>query len=163
MNQLSETPKTEVVLAWKIHLLKRRPDRAVPLFAIFGCAGISVWLMFHNLIPALVSILLLVSATSDFLFPTTNRIDDSGVFSHGTFSRNELSWSNIRRVTYHPYSVSLSPLETPSRLDAFRGVTLIFAPAGEAGDEATVMDAIRLRFRRTAPKAEMKDETDGLG
>jgi hypothetical protein len=41
--------------------------------------------------------------------------------------------------------VLLTPLATPSRLDAFRGVLLRYAPNGAPGDRASVMAVIARR------------------
>ena len=138
-------PIKETPLTWKVHLLKRHTERLLPLVVIFGSAGACVWLMFHSLIPTLASLLLLVSATADFLFPVSNSLTSETVISQGFLRRSELLWSDVRRVMPFPGGVTLSPLATPSRLDAFRGVTLRFAPTGEPGDEASVMEAIERR------------------
>lgn len=125
-----------------MHLLKRRPERLCPLLLIFLSAGICVWAIFRNIIPALVSILLLVSATCDFLFPVTYELTEEGAHANGLLNRNFLAWKEILRVLPLADGVILSPLHTPSRLDSFRGVTLRFALDEAPGDKASVQKAL---------------------
>lgn len=124
------------------HLLKRRPERLSLLALIFLCAGICVWMMFRNIIPVLASVLLLVSATCDFLFPMTFELTEEGVCSNGLLRRDYIAWKEVLRVLPLPDGVLLSPLPTPSRLDAFRDVTLRFAIEEEEGDRKSAEEAI---------------------
>ncbi len=99
-------------------------------------------MMFRNIIPVLASVLLLVSATCDFLFPMTFELTEEGVCSNGLLRRDYIAWKEVLRVLPLPDGVLLSPLPTPSRLDAFRDVTLRFAIEEEEGDRKSAEEAI---------------------
>ncbi|HZO90708.1 MAG TPA: hypothetical protein VFB38_20435 [Chthonomonadaceae bacterium] len=131
-----------IMLTWRVHLLRREPHKLPGLLAVLIIAVVCVWLMFGQALTALVAALLLLGASSDFLLPITYRITEEGVFADGLTSRLALRWKETRRCLREPLGVTLSPLSKPSRLDAFRGVTLRFAPEGEPGDRESVLAAI---------------------
>jgi len=135
-------PEAGGLLAWRVHLLRREPGRLPTLLAVLFLAIVCVWLMFGQILPVLAAILLLLGATSEFLFPIAYRLTEEGVSADSPAARLTLRWSEARRCLRHPFGVTLTPLAAPSRLDAFRGVTLRFAPDGEPGDRASVLDAI---------------------
>ncbi len=136
-------PVEEVsVLAWRVHLLRRYPRRLPGLLCVFGIAAICVWLMFGQILPVLAALLLLTGATGEFLFPISYRITSEGVYADSLTSRLTLRWKETRRCLRHPFGITLSPLPAPSRLDAFRGVTLRYAPEGEPGDRESVQAAL---------------------
>ncbi len=130
------------LLAWRVHLLRRYPNRLLVLLLTLLIALLGVYLMFGNLLLACVAVLLLLGATSDFLFPLSYRLTATGIEADSLTGRMKLSWQDARRVLSNRESVLLSPLASPSRLDAFRGVTLRFAPDGEPGDRASVLAMI---------------------
>jgi hypothetical protein len=138
-----EAPEQTVCLTWQVHLARRDPGRLPMLLLILGCAGVCVWFLFRAFPPALAAVLLLVGATRDYLFPVTYRIDAEGVFADAPASRLVLTWKETRRAVLERNHLILTPLERPSRLDAFRGILLRFAPDGEPGDRASVLAAVR--------------------
>jgi hypothetical protein len=136
------TPQAECLLAWRVHLLRREPHRLPGLLCVFFIAAVCVWLLFERPLPVLAALLLLIGATGEFLFPVTYRITEEGVYANTPTGRLALRWKETRRCLRHPFGVTLSPLPIPSRLDAFRGVTLRFALEGEPGDRESVLAAI---------------------
>lgn len=136
-------PETAPALVWSVHLVRRAPHRlpgvVMALFLGAGC----VWMMFQQVLPVLAAIVLLLGACADFLFPIHYRLNAEGLWADGLTSRNHLRWKEARRCVLEPRAVTVTPLPAPSRLDAFRGVTLRFAPAGEPGDRASVLAALR--------------------
>lgn len=134
--------EAECLLAWRVHLLRREPHRLPGLLCVFFIAAVCVWLLFERPLPVLAAILLLIGATGEFIFPVTYRITHEGVYANTPTGRLALRWKETRRCLRHSNGVTLSPLPAPSRLDAFRGVTLRFAPEGELGDRQSVLAAI---------------------
>lgn len=134
--------ETTLCLTWRVHLLRRYPQRLTGLLLILLIAALCVWLLFHNILPVLAALLLLIGTASDYLFPLSYRITAEGVYADGLTSRLVLRWKEARRGLLDNRSVTLTPLAAPSRLDEFRGVMLRFAPDGEPGDRASVLAAI---------------------
>jgi hypothetical protein len=120
------------------------------LFLGAGC----VWMMFHQILPVLAALALLLGSCTDFLFPIRYRLDAEGLWADGLTSRMHLDWKEARRCVLEPRAVTVTPLPTPSRLDAFRGVTLRFAPIGEPGDRASVLAALRSYIPTLLPTSE---------
>jgi hypothetical protein len=104
-------------------------------------AGMLVTVIFHSPLPGLAAIVLLVGSVKEFLFPVQYRITKTGVESLTVGSRMELAWKDVRRCMVEANQITLTPLAVPSRLDAFRGVTLRFAQDGESGDCESVLRA----------------------
>ncbi len=150
MSQTTQTaPTTEnilvadaPVLVWSVHLARRAPRRLPTLALVVFLGAGCVWMMFQQILPVLAAIVLLLGACSDFLFPIRYRLNAEGLWADGLTSRMHLRWKEARRCVLEPRAVTVTPLPAPSRLDAFRGVTLRFAPLGEPGDRASVLAAL---------------------
>ncbi len=112
--------------------------------------------MFRSIPPTIAAVLLLLSASSDYLFPLSYRTTIEGIEADTPTNKASLPWSAVRRCVLHRDGVLLTSLPAPSRLDAFRGVFLRFATDGMAGDQASVMEEIALR----APQAVVSNRTE---
>ena len=144
LSALSSLPSRDTgpILAWRVHLLRRTPQRLPLLLAAILCAALCVWLIFRSPLPALAAILLLVGSISEYLFPIAYRITPEGIAADAPTSHLRLRWKEARRCLAAADSMTITPLPVPSRLDAFRGVTLRFATEGEPGDRASVLAAV---------------------
>ncbi|HZT40759.1 MAG TPA: hypothetical protein VFA07_01150 [Chthonomonadaceae bacterium] len=131
------------MLAWRVHLLRRDPSRLPALLMVLLLAMACVWMMFGALLPVLAAVLLLLGAAGEYLFPLSYQITAEGVFANTLAGRNALPWKEARRCWRERGGLIVTPLAKPSRLDAFRGVLVRFAPDGEPGDRASVLEAIR--------------------
>ncbi len=142
-------------LSWRVHLARRSPRR-LPVVALVVLIGAGcIWMMFHQTLPVVAAVLLLLGACSDFLLPLHYRITDEGVHASGVASRLNLPWKDARRCLLERNALTLTPLPVASRLDAFRGVTLRFARRGEPGDRASVLEAVRRYAPGLLPTAEL--------
>jgi len=152
-------------LAWKVHLLRRDPRRLSGVAMVVFLGAACVWLMFGSLLPALAAVLLLLGAAGEYLFPIAYHITDEGVTVNSLTGRMVLRWQDVRRCWRDRECLILTPLPAPSRLDAFRGLTLRFAPDGEPGDYPSVQEAIA-RYApalRSAAMLRTDPEQDGAG
>jgi hypothetical protein len=147
----------ETLLAWRVHLFHRDRSRLPVVGLVMLFAFFTVWLMFRSPLPAVVAVALLVGATSEYLFPVRYRITTEGVHADALTSRFSLKWKEAKRCVPDPMGIIITPLSAPSRLDAFRGVLLRFAPDGEPGDRASVMAAIE----RCAPQLMTEESAEG--
>lgn len=144
-------PETDPALTWTVHLVRRAPERVPVLAMVVALGAACVWMLFQQILPVLAAILLLLGSCSDFLFPIRYRLNAEGLWADGLTSRLHMTWKEARRCVLEPRAITVTPLPTPSRLDAFRGVTLRFAPLGEPGDRASVLDALRRYLPTLAP------------
>src|SRR5689334_4389312 len=59
----------ETLLSWQVHLLRHDSSRLSVLGLVLLFAFFTVWLMFHSPLPAVLAVLLLFGAVSEYLFP----------------------------------------------------------------------------------------------
>ncbi len=131
----------EEVYRWRVHLLRRQPERLpVVLLVLVGAPVLGLWLMGHWLF-ALAAFWMIFSATADYLMPIRYEIDATGVRQRG-WSPRRMRWEQVKRVVWGEQGVLLSPFAQPSRLDAFRGVFLWY------GDQP---DTVRMWVERYCP------------
>jgi hypothetical protein len=138
---LSE-PQTVPLLSWQVHLLHRYPRRLHILIITLLLAAGCVWLLFQQVLPVVAALLLLLGTSREYLFPISYILTVEGVSARGLALKGELTWKEARRCLRDRNSLTLTPLATPSRLDAFRGITLRFAPKGQPGDCESILAVI---------------------
>lgn len=161
----TETPLPEdaPALEWTVHLVRRAPQRIPGLVMVVFLGAGCIWMIFQQILPVLAAVILLLGSCSDFLFPIRYRLNAEGLWADGLTSRMQLRWKEARRCIPEPRAIIVTPLPEPSRLDAFRGVTLRFAPAGEPGDRASVLAALRNYIPELLPAPEAPAQTDPPG
>ncbi len=106
---------------------------------VCGIGAACVWLMFGAWLPACAALLLLIGSVSEYLFPITYRLTPKGVTQESVTTRIALPWSVIRRCRVGRRGILLMSLAVPSRLDAFRGILLRYAPDGQTGNRADIL------------------------
>ncbi len=143
--QQAQPPVTPV--CWRVHLLAREPKRLPILLLVTGMGAVCVWLIFGTLLPVFASALLLTGSVSEYLFPVTYRLTEEAIYQEALTSRIQLPWKDVRRCQIGHKALLLTSLAEPSRLDAFRGVLLRFAPEGQPGDKSS----LRAMIARCAP------------
>lgn len=86
----------------------------------------------------------LTSAMSEFLFPVTYIIDDSGISQKCLpFFHRHIAWNDIRRASAGRDGFFVTTLRIPSRLDQFRGIRIT-----PRGNDAAVRALITDRMNR---------------
>ncbi|HLK57724.1 MAG TPA: hypothetical protein VKU00_14255 [Chthonomonadaceae bacterium] len=138
------TPEADAtpLLAWQVHLLRRYPQRLPILIVTLLLGAGCVWMVFHHPLPVLAAVLLLLGSVREYLFPVDYWITTQEASARGPGLRGTVLWKEVRRCLREKQAVTLTPLAKPSRLDAFRGVTLRFAPKGQPGDRASVLQVV---------------------
>lgn len=71
---------------------------------------------------------MVLGATAEYWMGVTFRLDEKGASSKTGPSVTAMEWKDVRRVLVKGSEIRLSPLESPSTLDAFRGVGLVVRP-----------------------------------
>ena len=133
-------------LTWQAHPARQRPAAAAfgaamiaGLAALCALLGANVWW-------AALAVALMVLHLNRFFFPSRFTIDAEGVTARYLLSTKRHAWSEIRRFCYDRRGVYLSTRCRRSRLDAYRGIHLLF---GQEREE--VLTGVR---RRLAPNGE---------
>jgi len=128
-------------LKWRVHLAAAQPRRAaLVVSAGIGAAALCL-VLFGNWLFALLTVVMLFSATSEFLLPVSFTLDETGAEMRHRFGIRRMGWQEVRKAYLQPDGIKLSPLGRRTRLEAFRGVFLRFA-----GNQDEVLAAVR-RYR----------------
>lgn len=132
----SLSTKDEVVLRWQVHLAKEEPRKLfVVIAAIVAMAALAcVWI---GPIGVIATAFMLAGALSDFLMPTTFVITTTQVSASTIVGKRIMAWKDVKKCYVTDDGVKVSPLPRASRLEAYRGVYLLF---GDHKQE--VLDAV---------------------
>ena len=135
----------EPILAWKVHLVREHPWRLLLIVpVVFVGLLISCLITRSFLFPA-IGLVIFVGALSDYLFPISYEILESGAASRSLGARTFIEWSRVKKYYLDDRGIKLSPLDRPGRLEAYRGVYLRFG-----GNRDAVIEAVR-RMRDALP------------
>jgi hypothetical protein len=124
--------RDEPVLAWKVHLLRDDPMKVL-LITPFALVSLLIcFVIFHSLLFSAVVLFLFASALAEYLFPVRYEITERGASARTLLGRTEIAWDRVKKFYLDDRGIKLSPLLTPGRLEAYRGVYLRF---GDREDE----------------------------
>ena len=137
-------PAETTLLSWKVHRLREEPSRLRLVALAYGAAVFLWWLLFPHPLALFLPLVSLTSALAEYLFPVSYRLTTRGAYASCGFSHLFIAWADVRRATTGAEGVFLSPLaRAGSRLEAFRGVRLRFAP----DNAGAVTDGVRRLWR----------------
>ncbi len=106
----------------------------VVIAALAGC----VLFAYGSLAWAALSLALLFATLNRFFLPSRFAIDGEGITARYPLTRQRFLWTDVRRFVHDRRGGYLSRSRRASRLDAFRGMHVLF---GRHGDE--VAESIR--------------------
>lgn len=133
MSQEPRYPSAEAVpdpsdtrpeLEWQVHRARGRPFEAAVVAGAAVCAGMLCQSLFHSLPFALFSVMAVLGATAEFLFPIRYRLNAEGAELRNLHNWRRIGWEEVKKVYVGEREVKLSPLSRPGRREAFRGVLL---------------------------------------
>jgi hypothetical protein len=125
-------------LEWEVRMWERIPGkRPVVLAAALAVALVGQWHTKSWLV-GVAALMAVLGSTAELWFPLKYRLDQSEARVRCGPSVTAVRWDRVKRLIKDEGGVRLSPLESPSRLDAFRGVYLRFD-----GNEEAVLGKIR--------------------
>jgi hypothetical protein len=140
MEQLS-TPQTEP-LSWRAFPARQRPAAAV--LAGLAIAGVALaCAALGGVFWGILAAVGLLGSLHHFFFPSRFIIDSDGVAAAYLLGTRRLAWSRIRRFCWDRHGLYLSTRSRRSRLDAYRGLHLLF---GDRREE--VLCRVRARLGR---------------
>jgi hypothetical protein len=112
--------------SWSAHPAReRRAHAAGSLFAIAALA-VAAWQFGQHPGWALIAVLVLILALNRFFFPSRFIVDGEGITAHYPMRRRRCRWQDLRRFVHDDRGGYLSTRALPSRLDAFRGLHVLF-------------------------------------
>jgi hypothetical protein len=112
-------------LSWSVRLGDERPGRIPAIFVVALLAFVLGEIGLRQPLLGLLGAMMVLGATADYWLGSRFTLDALGATAKTGLSMTTMEWTDVRRVLARGREVRLSPLENPSRLDAFRGVALI--------------------------------------
>lgn len=133
-------------LTWTIHLAREMPGKLCLVVFGYGVAMLAWWYFLPVPAALVLPLIALTSALSEFLFPVTYTLDDSGVSQKCLpFFNRHIAWNDVRRASAGRDGFFVSTLRLPSRLDQFRGIRI--NPRGNADAVRAVISERMERMR----------------
>ena len=111
-------------LEWSFDPWRESPRRAVLALA---AAIVCIVLVLAAQLPLVASLALVLACAGAFasgLTPVRCQLDGEGITRRGWFGAERRAWAEVRRATWRPDGVLLSPFGQPHRLDAWRALLL---------------------------------------
>lgn len=136
-----ETPE----FTWQAHPARERVGAAVGGAVAIVAITAVIHISFQSLGWALLALAVLVVSLNRFFFRSRFRIDDEGIIARYPLRSQRLGWADIRRFVFDNNGGYLSTRARPSRLDAYRGLHVLF---GSRRDD--VIAQIRAHLPRKA-------------
>lgn len=131
-------------LTWHAHPAAERPGHAVLALVLIAAIALAVFLTTGGGVAwGLLSAVVLVLALNRFFMPSRFEIDEAGITARHPLRTQRLAWPNVRRFVHDERGGYLSTRARPSRLDASRGMHILFGSKRE-----DVIAAIRARLPR---------------
>lgn len=103
---------------------KTQPKKRVVVVLVALACGLVATAWTQNIIIGAVGAVTVIASTIELFIPCKFRLDEKGAHSQIGLSSYTLPWPDVKRELVDEEGIRLSPLEKPSRLDAFRGVYL---------------------------------------
>lgn len=141
-------------LEWTFSLGEIMPEkRRVVLGMALLAFGVGTFLL-HNIILGVIGAVMLILGVAELFFPMKFRLDPAGATRKCGLSVTTIPWNSVLRVIEIADGVVLSPLAKPSRMSAFRGVSLRYS-----GNEEQVLAKIRKLWGQYGPTLEGTTES----
>jgi hypothetical protein len=144
---MSALAREKNVFTWTAHPAAERPGMALVACAVIALLAAAAWWSF-GWMWAVVSALVLVLSLNRFFFASRFVVDDDSITARYLFRSQRLLWKEVRRFVSDARGGYLSTRAVASRLDAYRGLHVIFG-----ADRATVVELIKNRIRARDERA----------
>ncbi len=118
--------QTETILSWTAHPARQRPEQASLAIGLIVVFSIAVLLSTGSVAWACFSAGLLVLTLNRFFLPSRYVIDGESITARYPLRSMTMRWSELRRFHVDEYGGYLSNRPERSRLDAYRGIHLLF-------------------------------------
>lgn len=140
---------TDESLTWTVRLADENPGRVAGVFAFAILAFLLGAAAFRQPLLGLLGAAMILGATADHWLGSRFALDAKGASAKTGPSLTAMEWGEVRRVIERGREIRLSPLESPSKLDEFRGVGLLTT----AENREKVLEFVRARVAAPLPPA----------
>jgi hypothetical protein len=154
---------SQSVYSWVAHPAREQPARAaVGLVWILAVAAVLYATTFSLFWPAF-AVIFLLAALNRFFFSSRYIVDEEGITATCLLRWQRMNWVDVKRFVHDERGGMLSDRPRPSRLDAYRGVHVLF---GKDGPQAVRAIEERLRAVRNDEHSDCREsatEAGGIG
>ena len=134
-NRLATIDRTsQPLFEWAAHPAAERPGMTALACAIISLLGAAAWVSF-GWIWAAGCVMVLVFSLNRYFFPSRFSLDDDGLTARYLLRTQRMRWRDVRRFTSDARGGYLSTRSIASRLDAYRGLHIIFGRHRQAAIE----------------------------
>ena len=128
-----QTPVNDAAppFVWRAFPARSRPQSAIAGAMLIAAICAMIW-SFAGIAWAVGSALLLVLALNRFFFPSRFSIDEEGITATYLMTSQRLAWKNVRRFVHDAHGGYVSTRARRSRLDAYRGMHILFSDDRES-------------------------------
>lgn len=137
----------EPILTWKVHLLREQPAKLLLVIPAAALSLVASYVLFGTFTFGLIALFLILTSLAEYLFPIRFEIDSQGASARTLTARTRIEWSRVKKYYLDDRGIKLSPLSRQTRLEAYRGVYLVFGDRREEIIEAVkeIRDAVQTR------------------
>ena len=118
---------SRAVLEWTSHPMRKRPIAAVLVTVFILVISALVFSTTMSKAFTLLALIVLFMSLAKFYMPTKYKLTDKLIIIKSTTQTIKKEWKMFRSFYPDKNGVLLSPFATPSRLENFRGMFLIFS------------------------------------
>jgi hypothetical protein len=129
-------------LEWRAHPAAQRPVKTVLAAGIILIVAGFVYVTTASIGMAVLGIVLLTAALNRFFCPSRFTIDDEGITAEYPLRKLRHRWSELQRFVWDEHGGYLSTRAVGSRLDAYRGMHLLF----DEPNREQIIETIRARM-----------------
>ncbi len=119
------------ILSWRAHPARERRAQAMGAWAVILALSFATYAMFNHVAWPLLAAGLLIISLNRYFFPSRFTIDEEGITARYPLRQLHLRWADVRRFVHDRNGGYLSTRARPSRLDAYRGMHLLFSEQRE--------------------------------
>jgi len=137
----------EPILTWKVHLLREQPLKLLLVIPVAGLSLVASQILLGTLTFGVIALFLIAASLAEYLFPIRFEIDSQGASARTLTARTRIEWSRVKKYYLDDRGIKLSPLARQTRLEAYRGVYLMFGDRRDEVIEAVkeIRDAVQAR------------------
>lgn len=121
-----EQASDSMTYAWSAHPAREQPGRAAVGAAWILAVAIVLYATTFNVFWSVFAVIFLLAALGRFFFPSRFVVDDEGLTASSRLRTQRIAWSKVQRFVHDERGGLLSDRSEPSRLDAYRGVHVLF-------------------------------------
>jgi heme O synthase-like polyprenyltransferase len=112
------------ILSWIAHPARYEKTKLLLALGLIFTTAIVIYVGFQSMFYSILALIFLILSITSFITPTRYEIWDDRIIAHGLFSKSTKEFHTLKRMEVSKTMIFLSPFQSPSRLDSFRGMVL---------------------------------------